>query len=211
MATTFTKSGTKASSEVKLSKEVFGLKVESHELIKQAYTRTLDNRRTNNATTLTRGNVRGGGRKPWRQKGTGRARAGSIRSPLWRTGGVTFGPDGTENYSKKLSKQAKRTATKQALSLANADKKVHVIDEITTKGKTSEVAALLKKLGAERTVLIVVDEKSDELTRSTNNLPSVTLSTASYLTVYDILNADFILMTKKAVTQVETWLGGKNA
>src|SRR5690606_27525832 len=142
-----------------LPKEVFAVSVENHELLKLAYDAYLANNRTSSATTKTRGLVRGGGKKPWKQKGTGRARFGSSRNPIWRGGGVVFGPLGNENYTKKLSTNAKRTAVKQALTLANKAKKVAVVDVKTT-GKTSEVAKFLADKGYTRKVLIVVDEKT---------------------------------------------------
>src|SRR3989344_4341487 len=115
---TYTKSGAKASSPAKLDKAVFGLKVDNHQLLKEAYLAHLSNSRSNLAKTKKRGEVRGGGAKPWRQKGTGRARVGSIRSPIWTGGGVTFGPTGSENYNRRINTKAKRQALRQALSLA---------------------------------------------------------------------------------------------
>lgn len=206
---TYTKSGAKASSVASLPKEVFAVEVKNHELLNLAYNKYLADARTNNATTKQRGEVRGGGKKPWRQKGTGRARAGSIRSPLWTGGGVTFGPSGNENYRKKLSKTAKRNAVKQALSLkSNA---VSVIESVDAKdGKTKAIADLLKKVGAKRRTLIVVNEKSDSAVRATNNLADVKLVGATYLTVFDILNADSILIEKAALPTIANWLtGGK--
>ncbi len=206
---TYTKTGSKATTAAKLPKDVFGLEVENHELLKVAYNAYLDNGRTNNARTKLRGEVRGGGRKPWRQKGTGRARAGSIRSPLWRGGGITFGPSGNENYKKNLSKTAKRTAIKQALSLAAKDNSLSVIEAFELKdGKTKEAAALLAKLGAERRTLVVVAEKTDDVTRATNNLPNVKLVSATYINVFDAMNADQIVIEKAALSAIENWLAG---
>src|SRR5438034_30161 len=107
---TYTKAGTKATTAAKLDKAVFGLEVGNHELLKSAYTAYLANGRDNLAVTKTRGEVRGGGKKPWKQKGTGRARFGSSRVPIWRGGGITFGPTGLENYSKSMNTKAKRQA-----------------------------------------------------------------------------------------------------
>src|SRR5215813_5453673 len=115
---TFTKSGTKATSAAKLDKVVFGVVPENHELLKLAYTAYLANGRENLAVTKKRGEVSGGGKKPWKQKGTGRARFGSSRNPIWRGGGIVFGPTGEENYTKKMHTSAKRQALRQALSLA---------------------------------------------------------------------------------------------
>ena len=124
-----------------LSKDVFAVDVPNHELVKLAYDAFLANNRTASATTLQRGEVRGGGKKPWRQKGTGRARFGSSRNPIWRGGGVVFGPRGNENYKLKLSKTSKRVALRQALTLANEAKKIHVIDAPAT-AKTAEMAKI---------------------------------------------------------------------
>ena len=153
--------------------------------------------------------VRGGGKKPWRQKGTGRARQGSIRSPQWRGGGVVFGPRGNENYTKSLSKTAKRVAVKQALTLASEAKKI-AIDDIKTTGKTAEVAKYLADNKLNRKVLVVVSEKTPELMRASNNIQNVLVVSANYLSVYHILNADHIVLSAKAVPVLESWLvGGK--
>lgn len=204
---TFTKTGTKATTAAKLDKAVFGLTVDNHELLKVAYDSYLAEVRTGAAHTKLRGEVRGGGRKPWRQKGTGNARAGSIRSPLWRGGGITFGPTGNENYSKKLSKTSKRQAIRQALSV-NADN-IKVIDAFECKdGKVAPTVKLLEKMSADRNVLLVVDNKDSLVERATGNIPYVTAVQAKYLNVYSILNADHIVITKKALDIVHEWLGG---
>src|SRR5690606_14030983 len=117
----------------------------------------------------TRGLVSGGGKKPWRQKGTGRARVGSIRSPIWRGGGVVFGPTGSENHRIKLSKTSKRVALRQALTLAAQANKI-IVKEVKTAGKTKEVATFLSDNKLKGNILIVVDEKTPELIRATNNL-----------------------------------------
>src|SRR6185437_12915070 len=127
---TYTKAGAKATTAVTLDKKVFGLKVTNHQLLKEAYLAYLGNGRTAAARTKKRGEVSGGGKKPWRQKGTGNARFGSSRNPIWRGGGIAFGPTGEQNYAAKLSVQAKRQALRQALSLAAASDKITVIDDI---------------------------------------------------------------------------------
>ena len=204
---TYTKSGSKASTPAKLDKSVFGLEVNNHELLKLAYNSYLNNARTNNATTKTRTDVRGGGKKPWKQKGTGRARAGSIRSPLWRGGGVTFGPRGVENYKTRISKTAKKTATKQALSLANKAGKISIIETFECKdGKVSQTVKLLDKLGCNRRTLIVVSEKDQLVDRATRNITQVKAVQANYINVYDILNADKIVISKKALQIIDEWL-----
>ena len=190
-----------------LPKSVFEVDVPNHELLKLAYDAFLANSRQASATTKTRGEVRGGGKKPWRQKGTGRARFGSTRNPIWRHGGIVFGPRGNENYSKKLSKTSKHVALRQALTLANQDKKI-LVSDIKTTGKTAEVAKFLasQKCSEKDRVLLVVDEKTPELMRATNNLANALLVRAQYLSVYYILNADKIVMTPTAVKAVEAWL-----
>lgn len=207
---TFTKTGNKASSEVSLDKAIFEVSTTSHQLMKQAYVAQQSNARSNNATTKLRGEVRGGGRKPHRQKGTGKARAGSIRSPLWRGGGITFGPTGEENYTKKINKQAKQAALKQALSVKHADSKVFVIDSLETDGKTKPVADLIKKLAPNsRRTLFVVEEFSDEINRSTRNLQGLKVTKATYLNIVDVLDADLIIVTKKSLDLISQWLGAK--
>ena len=190
-----------------LPKSVFEVDVPNHELLKLAYDAFLANSRQASATTKTRGEVRGGGKKPWKQKGTGRARFGSTRNPIWRHGGIVFGPRGNENYSKKLSKTSKHVALRQALTLANQDKKI-LVSDIKTTGKTTEVAKFLaaKKCSEKDRILLVVDEKTPELMRATNNLANALLVRAQYLSVYYILNADKIVITPAAVKAVEAWL-----
>lgn len=206
---TYTASGSKASTPAKLSKEVFGVEVKNHQLLKQAYETYLANGRDNLAVTKRRGEVRGGGKKPWKQKGTGRARFGSSRNPIWRGGGIVFGPTGDENYSKKLSTTAKRTAIRQALSLAAQADKIVVIEKLASKeGKTAEIAKLMEKIGATRSALVVVADKSDELVRATRNLQEVKLVSANYVNVFDVLNAHQVVLTADAVKTVEEWLGG---
>lgn len=189
-----------------LPKEVFAVEVPNHELLKMAYNAYLANSRQASATTKQRGEVSGGGKKPWKQKGTGRARFGSSRNPIWRGGGVVFGPRGNENYKINISKTSKRVALKQALTLANEAKKI-VVDSIKTTGKTAEVFSYLKDNDlSKKRVLIVVAEKTEELMRATNNLPNVLLISANYLNVYHVLNADKIVMDKDSVKVVKEWL-----
>lgn len=198
--------------EVKLNKDIFGLKVEKFQLLKTAYDAYLANSRSSHAKTLKRGEVRGGGKKPWKQKGTGRARFGSTRNPIWRHGGVAFGRTGEENFTKKLSKTSKRVAVMQALSVANADKKVIALESSVKApaGKTKDAVVILKKLKIEdKNVLAVVKEKTPEILRSTNNLPNVKVVRATYLNVFDILNADAVVISQPAMKELEAWLLGK--
>ena len=188
-----------------LPKEIFNVEVKNHALLKLAYESYLANSRTASATTKQHGEVRGGGKKPWKQKGTGRARFGSTRNPIWRGGGVVFGPRGNENYSKKLSTQAKRQAVKQALTLAEKAGKINVLDVKTT-GKTAEVVAFLESHKFARKTLIVVEEKTPALIRATNNLQNVLLVSTKYLSVYTILNADTIVLSPASVPTLKKWL-----
>ncbi|HIA91782.1 TPA: 50S ribosomal protein L4 [Candidatus Saccharibacteria bacterium] len=209
---TYSKTGTKAATAAKLNKDVFGLEVKDHSLLHQAYLTHQANGRTRVASVLGRGEVRGGGRKPWKQKGTGRARHGSIRSPIWRGGGVTFGPSNNRNYSKQLNRKAKKTAVKQALSVAANAGTIKVIDDFVAKdGKTKHAAELMTKLDSTRSVVLVVDNKTDQNVRATNNLDFVKLVQANYLNVYDILNAHSVVFTKKALDVVDAWLADKES
>ncbi len=208
----FSKTGSKSQATIELPKSIFEAPIKNHELLAQASRAYLADSRQAGAKTLKRGEVRGGGKKPWRQKGTGRARAGSTRSPLWRGGGVTFGPTGQENHAVQLTKKAKRTAVRQALSLkAKAGVLLTIEDLVLKTPKTKEAADLLKKLGLSRRILLVVDAKTDPLIRSTRNLANVQVLSAKYLNVVDILSADHILVTKPALGQISVWLGDKTA
>ena len=197
--------------DAKLNKDVFGLSVDNHELVKLAYDVYLANSRSSHAKTLKRGEVRGGGKKPWKQKGTGRARFGSTRNPIWRHGGVAFGRTGEENFTKKISKSAKLQAIRQALSMQNKDKNVVVIADFTAKsGKTKDA---VKELNIEngKNYLVVVAEKTPEIIRATNNIANAKVVRPTYLNVFDILNADKIVITEKSLPVIENWLLGKEA
>lgn len=188
-----------------LNQDVFGLTVDNHELVKLAYDAYLANSRSSHAKTLRRGEVSGGGKKPWRQKGTGRARFGSTRVPIWRHGGVAGGRTGQENFTKRISKSAKKLAVRQALSMQNADGNV-LTAEFKTTGKTAEVFQQLKDLKLDSARVLLVADKTPELLRATNNLPNVKLVRPTYLTVFDILNADKVVFTGAALTASEAWL-----
>ena len=195
--------------DVTLSKDVFGLSVENHELIKLAYDSYLANSRSSHAKTLKRGEVRGGGKKPWKQKGTGRARFGSTRNPIWRHGGVAFGRTGEENFTKKITRESKKVAIREALSIKNKEKAV-IIADVKITGKTKDAAKSLKDLKLEgKNVLAVVSEKTPEIIRSMNNLNNVKVTRATYLNVFDIMNADAIVFSTDSVKIAENWLLGK--
>jgi large subunit ribosomal protein L4 len=196
---------TKKAATTALPEEVFAVNVQNHELLKLAYDAYLANSRKASATTKQRGEVRGGGKKPWKQKGTGRARFGSSRNPIWRGGGIVFGPRGNENYTKKITTGSKRVALKQALTLAEQAGKIFVSD-IKTTGKTSEAVKFLADNKLDRRVLIVVDEKTPELLRATNNIQNALLVRSTYLSVYHILNADKIVLSPASVDTIKNWL-----
>jgi large subunit ribosomal protein L4 len=205
-ATVYSKAGAKKETPLKLSASIFGVSA-NHDLLNQAYNAYLAKGRTNNARTLERGEVRGGGKKPWKQKGTGRARAGGTRMPHWRGGGVAFGPTGIENYSVSMPVKAKRAAVRQALSVQANDKKIVVLESFDGgEGKVKPTVALLDKLKLDGRVLLVVADKTAIIDRATRNIPGVTVQSAKYLNVYTILSSDCIVMTSDAHTAVIEWL-----
>ena len=195
-----------------LDKDIFGLSVENHELVKLAYDAYLANSRSSHAKTLKRGEVRGGGKKPWKQKGTGRARFGSTRNPIWRHGGVAFGRTGLENFTKKISKNAKRQAICQALSMKNADKAVVTIADFAIKdGKTKETIKILSdnKIDTKANILLVVPEKDLLTLRATNNVANLKAVRPTYLSVFDVMNADKVVIVEAAMPAIVKWLKGE--
>jgi large subunit ribosomal protein L4 len=207
----YTAAGAKATVAPKLNKDVFNVETPNHELIKSAYVAYLANGRENLAKTKTRAMVSGGGKKPWRQKGTGRARFGSTRVPIWRKGGVAQGPTGNENYSHALSVGEKRGALRHALSAKVAAGAVIVIDALESKdGKTAGMAALMTKIGVTRNALVVNHEVNASVSQAVRNLSNIKLVRARGINVFDVMNADHIVLTKQAVEEVNEWLGGKS-
>lgn len=204
---TYTKSGAKATAAAKLEQSVFGVMPENHELLKLAYVAYLANGRDNLAVVKTRGLVRGGGKKPWKQKGTGRARFGSSRNPIWRGGGIVFGPTGEENYTKKMHVNAKRKAIRQALSLAASEDRIKVVENFAFDGKVKTTTDFLKKIDVKGSTLLVTDAKDEKSERATRNLERVAVVHAQYLNVYDILNSDVIVVSKPALELINEWLG----
>ena len=200
----YTKTGTKAA-EVTLDKQIFGVDTNA-DLIGQAYTMYLGNQRQAHASVLTRAEVSGGGKKPWRQKGTGRARFGSSRVPIWRHGGVAHGPTGAQNYSKDMPVKMAHTALKSALS--TQAKQIVVVEAITiADGKTKSADELLNKIGVEGNVLVVLTETNSATQRALRNLSGVLVVTAAKLNVYDVMNSDVILIEKPAVELLTKRLG----
>ena len=195
-----------------LNKDIFELDVRNHELVKLAYDVYLANSRSSHAKTLKRGEVRGGGKKPWKQKGTGRARFGSTRNPIWRHGGVAFGRTGNENFTKKISKTSKLLAVRQALSLKNAEKDVVTIADFSAKdGKVKETIKVLKdnKVDTSANILLVVPEKDELTLRATRNIANLKAVRPTYLNVFDIMNADKVVIAENALPAIDKWLMGE--
>jgi len=187
--------------EMDLRDDVFGVEV-NEALLHQAVVRYLANQRQGTVATKNRALVRGGGRKPWRQKGTGRARHGSIRSPLWRKGGVVFGPQ-PRDFSLGLPRQARRQAMKSALSAKVRDGEMIVVSELNLeKPKTKEMAGILNNLKAKKP-LIVTSDGDKNVYLSARNIEGVGVTRALDLNVYDLLTHDHLVITRDAVTRVE--------
>jgi large subunit ribosomal protein L4 len=183
-------------SEMTAPKEIFSYPVKEH-LLYEAVVNYRANQRRGTASTKTRGEVSGGGRKPWRQKGTGRARAGSIRSPLWKKGGITFGPK-PRNYSYSIPKKAKRNALKSALSMKLAEDQLLILKALELKEpKTKEGAKILEALKLD-SALIVDNHQNKNLFLSLRNIPKVKAVDYNLVNVYDVLNHKWLVFTQKA-------------
>lgn len=192
----------KSVGEMNLSDAVFGIEPNAA-VMHAAVVNYLANQRQGTQSTLTRAEVRGGGRKPWRQKGTGHARQGSIRAPQWRHGGVALGPK-PRDYSYTLNKKVKRLAIKSAFSSKVLENNLIVVDNIAVDGyKTKAVVNMLKALGADKKALIVMPCVDEKLIASANNIPGVKTALVNTLNVYDILNYDKFIVAKDAVAKIE--------
>jgi len=206
-AVSYSSTGSKHEAGVELAGGVFGVEPNS-ELVGRAYRTYLANGRSAHAATLKRGAVSGGGKKPWRQKGTGRARVGSIRVPQWRGGGIVFGPTGNQNYELALPLKMKRAAIRMALSLQAEAGLVAVIDKFeATDGRTKSAAELLTKLELSGRIVLVVADKTDLIRRATANIAGLEVVSARYLNVFTIMNADHLVVTAEALSIVTEWLG----
>lgn len=197
----FDKTGKKVS-DIALSDAIFAItpNASAMHLCVVAY---LANQRQGTQSTLTRAEVRGGGKKPWRQKGSGRARQGSIRSPQWTHGGIALGPKPRE-YGKTVNKKVRRLAMKSALSSKVAAEELIVLDSLEMNEiKTEEVVSVLKALETGKKVLIVLPEKNETVYRSARNIKGVKTTLVSTLNVYDILNCDSLVVLKDAVSKIE--------
>jgi large subunit ribosomal protein L4 len=195
-------------SDAELSDDIFAVPI-NEGLMHQALVRQLANARLGTHKTKSRGEVRGGGRKPWRQKGTGRARQGSIRSPQWRGGGVVFGPT-PRSYRQKMPRKMRRQALRSALSVKAAESRVMVLDAFEmVEPKTKEVQGVLRNLGVDSSALILLPGRNEPVLRSVRNLPQVRTLVAQYLNVRDLLKFDHILVPLDSLAVIEGILGTK--
>ena len=194
-------------SEVDLRDDIFAVPVNTG-LMHQAFVRQMANARLGTHKTKRRGEVRGGGRKPWRQKGTGRARQGSIRAPHWRGGGTVFGPQ-PRSYEQKMPRKMRRQALRSALSVKAADAQVKVVDVLEmAEPRTKDVLGILQNLGLENgSALILLPRRDEAILRSVRNLPQVRTLVAQYLNVRDLLQYDYILMPLASLEVIEGFLG----
>jgi large subunit ribosomal protein L4 len=203
-ATVYDREG-KESGQVELPQAVFSAPV-NEAVLHQAVRRQQANDRQGTHETKTRGEVSGGGKKPWKQKGTGRARQGSTRAPQWRHGGTVFGPH-PRTYEQKMPRKQRRLALRSALSVKSQDNAVRVVEEIALEApKTSVLSRLFDQLGAGARTLFVIPEHDLMLEKSTRNLAGVKTILAQNLNPADVLTADTIVFTRSALTQVEDWL-----
>ncbi|PKG24550.1 50S ribosomal protein L4 [Niallia nealsonii] len=197
----FNQDGTQAG-DIELKETVFGIEPNNHVLFEAVVMQRASLRQGTHKTKI-RSEVAGGGRKPWRQKGTGRARQGSIRSPQWRGGGTVFGPV-PRSYSYKLPKKVRRLAIKSALSSKVLEENILVIESLAFEApKTKDFKGFLGNLSVEKKALIVTADLDENVALSARNIPGVTVITASGITVLDVLNHDKLIMTKAAVEKVE--------
>ncbi|MDY4048549.1 50S ribosomal protein L4 [Negativibacillus massiliensis] len=192
----------KSVGEMTLSDAIFGIEPNTS-VMHAAVVNYLANQRQGTQSTLTRSEVSGGGRKPWEQKGTGRARQGSTRAPQWTHGGIALGPK-PRDYSYELPKKVKRLALKSAFSAKVADNNLIIVDNIAVEGyKTKAVAEMLSNLGADKKALIVMPEVDAKLIKSAANIPGVKTALVNTINVYDILNCDKFIVAKSALEKIE--------
>jgi len=193
----------KKAGEINLPEEIFGLKTSSA-VMHDSVINFLANQRQGTAATKTKGLVSGGGKKPWKQKSTGRARAGSSRSPLWRSGGTAFGPQ-PRDYSYSIPRKVKQLALKNALSAKLADGEITLIDDLSSsKPSTKGIAAIIKTLGFEgQSLLIVIPENNNNIKLSARNIAGVHVACASDLNAYTVIAHNRLLITKGAVAGIK--------
>lgn len=188
--------------EIELSENIFGIEINKH-VVWEVVKNQLANKRQGTQSAKTRAEVRGGGRKPWRQKGTGRARQGSTRSPQWKGGGVVFAPK-PRDYSYKVPKKVRRLALKSVLTSKVEENEIIVVDHIEFDApSTKNMANLLLKLNSDKKALIVMGTKDSNVIKSANNIPTVATALVNTINVYDILKYNSLIITKEAVKLVE--------
>lgn len=189
-------------SDISLNKELWAIEP-NDAVLYDAITLSRNSLRQGTASTKTRSEVSGGGIKPWRQKGTGRARQGSTRAPHWRHGGVVFGPH-PRDYDKKMNRKERRLALKSALAYKAIDNELVVVDSFKLESsKTKEVVGILNNLKVSKNVLIVVDELDENMVLATRNLSNVILLEANEINVLDIISSDYMVVTEKAIKMIE--------
>lgn len=193
--------GEELEKKVNLNGDVFGIEPNTQVMFDavQVYQA---NKRQATAKTKTRAEVRGGGKKPWRQKGTGRARAGSSRSPIWVGGGTVFGPIGNQNFKLKMNKKSHALALKSALSIKASEKNIVLVDNLTST-KTKDVVKTLEALKVDSKALVVLAEENEEFTRAARNVSFVKVVLANNVSVYDLMNSTKLVMTVDAAKTVE--------
>ncbi len=188
--------------DIELKDEIFAVEIKEH-LIHSAVVQHLANRRQGTQSAKTRAEVRGGGRKPWRQKGTGRARQGSIRSPQWRGGGVVFAPK-PRDYSFKINRKEKQIALKGALTSRVNEQKLIVLDSLTLDEiKTKKMVSVVNALNLKKALIVTEGESSRNVMLSTNNIQGIKTSAVNNINVYDILKYDTFVVTKEALAKIE--------
>lgn len=188
--------------EIELLDTIFGIEP-NKALLHEMVVNFLANKRQGTQSALTRAEVSGGGRKPWRQKGTGHARQGSIRAPQWRHGGIVFAPK-PRDYSYTINKKEKRLAMKSAFSSKAMENNIIVIDDLKMdEYKTKEIASMLSAINSKRKALIVLPEVDRKIINSARNIPSVKTTQVNNLNVYDILNCDSLIIIKEAIGKIE--------
>ena len=187
--------------DITLNENVWGIEP-NDAVLYDALTLARNNARQGTADTKTRAEVSGGGRKPWKQKGTGRARQGSTRAPHWIKGGIVFGPH-PRSFAKKMNKKERRLALKSALSYKIIESEMIVVDNFDVEAKTKAAIAALKNLKADKKVLLVVEELNDNVILATRNIKEVVLLEASEINTYDVVAANNMIITEKAVKAIE--------
>ncbi len=190
--------------QIELRDDIFGIEP-NKAVMHQAYVRQMANARLGTANTKTRGQVRGGGKKPWKQKGTGRARQGSTRAPHWKGGGVVFGPH-PRSYEQKMPRKMRHLALKSALAAKAQENQIKVVDDFNLDGvKTREMKNILERLQAKPSVLILLSEANANVAKSAHNLDKVKTLRTGYLNVRDLLGYEIVVMSKAALSAVESF------